>query len=102
MIMNINANADPRCGQIQNQLMSDSQSEPNNIEMWTDGPPEYDPANYYGDRHNEPGITHLTANAFNSNMELMKTLIHEGAHAIGVTTDSEAAQLEELCLGLYD
>jgi hypothetical protein len=30
---------------------------------------------------------------------LMKTLIHEAAHAVGVTTDAEADGLEETCAG---
>ena len=98
--MNINTAGDPRCSQIRSQAINDVSNDA--VRMWTAGPEEYDPDDYYGDRHNVPGITHITANALNSNLELMRTLIHEAAHAIGVTDDGDAAQLEESCLGDYD
>jgi hypothetical protein len=98
MGQNINT-LDPRCAEIQAQTMMDIDN--GMITMWTVGPPEYDPANYYGDRHNAVGLTHLTANAYRSNYELMRTLIHEAAHAVGVTDDGDATQLEETCLGDY-
>lgn len=96
MIGGINAGADPRCSQIQQQLGADHAA--GNIRLWTDGPAEYHPNNYYGDRHNGPGVSHVTQNAFQSNTSLQATLIHETAHAWG-WSDAEANELEQICQG---
>ncbi len=98
MISNINVGGGSQCVAIQDLLMSDMYA--GRIQVWTAGSSTYDPSNFYGDRHNGPGITHLTSNAFASNCELMRTLIHESAHGIGVTSDPDATQLEDTCLGL--
>ena len=95
--MNINTAGDSRCSTIKQKVLDDLTA--GNVFVWTVGPSNYDPANYYGDRHNVPNVTHVTALALASNEMLMKTLIHEAAHAIGVTTDEEADGLQETCAG---
>lgn len=97
--MNINVNGDPMCSAIMNQSLSDTYG---NIKMWTDGPTGYEPEDFFGDRHNVPQVTHLTANAFANNSELMRTLIHEACHAIGNGDDDDCARLEEACFGDID
>lgn len=96
----INVMGDPRCGSIVEQ--SAVAARDGNIRMWTEGSTSYNPNDYYGDRHNAVNVTHLTANAFASNYELMRTLIHEAAHAIGVTDDDEALELEYACMGNFE
>jgi hypothetical protein len=88
---------DPFCAQIQGQLSADVSN--GLIAIWTVGPANYSPNDYYGDRHNAPGITHRTALAFSSSEILQSTLIHEAAHAFGVTTDGEATMWENTCRG---
>lgn len=79
--------------------MADMGVEPKKILVWTVGPASYHPSNYYGDRHNGPGVTHVTSLGMNSNEQLMRTLIHEAAHgALGVS-DQVAEELENACLG---
>jgi hypothetical protein len=98
---NINTQADSRCATIKNQAIEDLIY--GQFRMWYQGPPDYDPTtNYFGDRHNAVAISHITPLSYGNNMELMKTIIHESAHAIGVTDDGTATQLEEACLGNYD
>lgn len=104
---NINSQGSTTCDYIRRWAMADAEASASSgvsqhVFVWTQGTPAYDPANYYGDRHNDPGITHITANALSSNVELMKTLIHEAAHGIGMTDDTEISQYEDECLGLYD
>lgn len=94
----INWLADPFCADLYDQVFADINN--HRVFIWTVGTPQYDPTNYSGDRHNGATITHLTARAFTSTEELQRTLIHETAHALGVTTDGEAVMWEETCLGI--
>jgi hypothetical protein len=101
MAYNINTQGDPRCVTIRNQALADVDAA--NFRMWYQGPPDYDPTtDYAGDRHNAVAISHITPLSYANNMEFMKTVIHETAHAIWVTDDGTAVQLEEACLGNYD
>lgn len=102
LTQNLNTQADSRCATIQNLLMADMGAEPKQILVWTNGPSTYHPDNYYGDRHNAPGITHITPLGLSTNENLMRTIIHEAAHGVGATTDTEAEELEDLCLGVFD
>lgn len=98
----INVAGDPRCAAIMAQSAQDAQD--GKIRMWTEGPTGYDPRvdPYAGDRHNTAGVTHVTPNAWVDNYELMKTLIHEAAHAVGYTSDEDAIALEYACMGTYE
>jgi hypothetical protein len=98
--MAINDQGGYMCQQLKEQALTDMGN--GSVKMWTVGDASYDPANYDGDRHNSPGVTHLTTNAFRDNSTLMKTLIHEAAHAVGVWDDEDAYTLEEQCLGNID
>ena len=95
--LGINRQAHVLCAAISDQTFADINN--NRIWIWTEGPPQYDPDNYRGDRHNAAPLTHLTAQAFVNDEILQRTLIHESAHAIGYTNDGDVAMLEELCLG---
>ncbi|HJS43816.1 MAG TPA: hypothetical protein VJ755_10130 [Gemmatimonadales bacterium] len=96
-ISSIDEWGDPRCGNLIQQLMIDFSA--GRIRHWTVGPEIYDPANYYGDRHNGPSVTHITSNALATNQELKNALIHEAAHAFGYS-DTVADELVAKCGGL--
>lgn len=106
MGMAIQTAYDPRCEAIQSRIHQDNNQ--GDTRYW-----ENAPSYYFGDQHPEIGITHLTASAFANNAELMKTLIHEAAHAIYFVGDNSdlaeikknedlAYELETTCMGNPD
>lgn len=76
---------DAMCFDIRDKAMDDLLLD--KIRFWTTGPSGYDPANYYGDRHNVPGVTHVTGVGFATTDDLIETLAHETAHALGYNHD---------------
>jgi hypothetical protein len=96
MILDINEYGDFMCGMIKQRLLDDYSA--GNIRVWTEGPPDYSPEDNYGDRHNGPGVTHITGLALTTNWNLQATLVHETAHAFGYS-DAHARSFEQMCRG---
>lgn len=96
MMRGIDENADPRCSTIKAQLSNDLGA--GNVRIWTDGG-----SNCWGDRHNGPGVTHISSWATTQSLvEQKNTLIHETAHAIGIGTDLVADSLMTKCFGVLE
>lgn len=66
--------------------------------IW-DGP-DTNTTTYYGDQHTSPVRTHLDPRNFDSNRDLMMTIIHEMVHAVSLDySEYDAELIAEQCLG---
>jgi hypothetical protein len=95
MAAGMSESGDPLCSQIKQALAFDIGV--GNVRVDLD-----DTGDLWGDRHNGPGITHITAWALRqSPSEVKKTLIHETAHSLGAS-EAKANELMESCYGTFE
>ena len=82
------------CDDVQSYILDALQY--NRVQVWTAGPPGYNPDTHDGDIHSLYGVIHVSYRWRGDDYWFIRLLIHEAAHAFGIN-EGDATMMEEAC-----